>query len=44
VTIDIEALGDGCQVTLTHEGVPEEWSKQTEGGWSTMLAAAEKVA
>jgi uncharacterized protein YndB with AHSA1/START domain len=44
VTIDIESLGEGCQVTLTHEGVPEEWATQTEGGWSTMLGAVEKVA
>jgi uncharacterized protein YndB with AHSA1/START domain len=44
VTIDIEALGDGCQVTLTHQGVPEEFAKRTEGGWSGMLAAVEKVA
>ena len=44
VTVDIEPLTDGCQVTLTHEGVPEQWSKQTEGGWSKMLEAAGKVA
>lgn len=44
VTIDIEPLGTGCQLTLTHEGVAAQWLKQTEGGWVGMLADVEKVA
>ena len=45
VTIDIEPApdGGGCLVTLTHEGVPEPWAKQTEGGWAKMLAALEQA-
>lgn len=37
VTIDIVPAGTGCELTLTHEGVPAEWAPQTEQGWTQIL-------
>ena len=35
VTIEIEPLAEGgCRLTLTHEGVLEEWRDQTVKGWT----------
>lgn len=37
VSIEIVALGDGCELTLLHEGVPQDWIVRTRDGWSQML-------
>lgn len=37
VTIDIQPLDAGCELTLTHDGVPEEFADRTESGWTTIL-------
>jgi uncharacterized protein YndB with AHSA1/START domain len=29
--------GSGCELTLTHEGVLEEWTSSTEEGWRGIL-------
>src|SRR5690606_1443307 len=39
VTIEIEAQGDGCVLTLTHEMVRPEWTDQTRDGWTKILDA-----
>jgi len=39
ITIEIAALGDGCELTLTHP-MAAEWAayvEQTEQGWARML-------
>jgi uncharacterized protein YndB with AHSA1/START domain len=43
VALDFAAVGGGCEVTLTHDGVLEEWAEQTNGGWTMILAGLEKV-
>ena len=43
VTIDIVPAGSGSELTLTHEGVFEEYAKQTEGGWTTILGGLERA-
>jgi uncharacterized protein YndB with AHSA1/START domain len=37
VTIDIVAAGQGCDLTLTHDGVPPETIRRNESGWATVL-------
>jgi uncharacterized protein YndB with AHSA1/START domain len=37
VTIDIVAQGTGCELTLTHEGVPTEWADSSKSGWAMIL-------
>lgn len=37
VTIELEHDGDGCLLTLTHEGVLPEWSERTKEGWAMIL-------
>lgn len=38
VTIDIEPIAaGGCRLTLTHEGVLEDWRNQTIRGWTEIL-------
>ena len=37
VTIDIRPVGDGCELTLTHEGVWQDYAERTQGGWTTIL-------
>jgi uncharacterized protein YndB with AHSA1/START domain len=37
VTIDIKPVGEGCELTLTHEGVWQDYAKRTQGGWTTIL-------
>jgi uncharacterized protein YndB with AHSA1/START domain len=37
VEIDIVAKGSGCELTLTHHGVPTEWQAQTTEGWTKLL-------
>ena len=37
VAIDIAPLDDGCELTLTHEGVFAEWRESTFDGWTMIL-------
>ncbi|WP_445146478.1 SRPBCC family protein [Dyella sp. Tek66A03] len=37
VTIELERDGDGCLLTLTHEGVLPDWSERTKEGWAMIL-------
>jgi uncharacterized protein YndB with AHSA1/START domain len=37
ITIDIAPDGDGSHLTLTHEGVWEDWADKTRVGWTTIL-------
>lgn len=43
VTIDIAAKGSGCELTLTHEGVPEKFRERSSGGWTKILAGCAAV-
>jgi uncharacterized protein YndB with AHSA1/START domain len=38
VTIEIRPEGNGCELTLTHDGVPPDYAKRTHEGWSRILA------
>ena len=38
VTIEIRPEGDGCELTLAHDGVPPDYAKRTHEGWSRILA------
>lgn len=38
VTLDLVPVDGGCELTLTHEGVPPEWRAQTREGWTMILA------
>jgi uncharacterized protein YndB with AHSA1/START domain len=42
VEIDIVAKGSGCELTLTHHGVPADWREQTTGGWTMLLKNLER--
>jgi uncharacterized protein YndB with AHSA1/START domain len=37
VVVDFETQGAGCALTLTHEGVPEEYVERTRTGWMKIL-------
>ena len=37
VSIDIVALGTGCELTLTHEGVLPDYVDRTRQGWTGIL-------
>jgi len=37
VTIDIVPVGNGCNLTLTHEAVLPEWLDRTRQGWTMIL-------
>lgn len=41
ITIEIEPDGEGSRLTLVHDGVLEEYVKQTEHGWGMILANLE---
>ena len=43
VTLDFAPAGDGCELTLTHEGVLEPYVKQTESGWGMILTGLERA-
>jgi len=43
VTIDITPVGDGCELTLTHEGVLPDYRERTTGGWTKILGGAEQT-
>lgn len=42
VAIDIVPTTHGCELTLTHEGVLDEWAEATRKGWEGILGALEK--
>lgn len=37
VTIEIQPLGTGCALTLTHENVLPDYGTRTEAGWTMIL-------
>jgi uncharacterized protein YndB with AHSA1/START domain len=37
VTLDIMAMPEGCELTLTHEGVLEEYADKTPQGWNMIF-------
>lgn len=37
VSIDIVPLSNGCELTLTHDGVLPEWADRTQEGWGKIL-------
>ncbi len=39
VSIDIQPAKDGCQLTLTHEGVLPDYADRTQAGWGKLLSA-----
>jgi len=39
VAIDIVPAGEGCDLTLVHEGVLPEYEEQTQRGWKAILDA-----
>jgi uncharacterized protein YndB with AHSA1/START domain len=41
VTVEIVAVADGCELTLTHERVWGDYVERTQAGWSTILNALE---
>jgi uncharacterized protein YndB with AHSA1/START domain len=43
VTIDIVPDETGCLLTLTHDGVLEEYAERTQGGWTTILDGLAKA-
>lgn len=38
VRIDIRPDGEGCELTLTHEGVPPDYQERSTDGWRRILA------
>lgn len=43
ITLDFASAGQGCDLTLTHEGVFEDYVKQTEHGWGMILGGLERA-
>jgi hypothetical protein len=41
VVIEIVPAGDGCELTLSHEGVPPDFAERTRGGWTAILGGLE---
>jgi uncharacterized protein YndB with AHSA1/START domain len=39
VEIDIVAKDSGCELTLTHYDVPEQWQAPTTEGWTKLLGS-----
>lgn len=37
VEVDLVPTARGCELTLTHDGVLEEWATSTEQGWHDIL-------
>jgi uncharacterized protein YndB with AHSA1/START domain len=38
VIIEVRPDGEGCELTLTHQGVLAEYAERTQGGWTMILA------
>lgn len=43
ITITIVPLDRGCELTLDTDGVPAEWGRQTEEGWTAILGTLSTV-
>lgn len=43
VTVEIVEAPGGCELTLTHVGVLEDYVKQTQGGWTMILESLERA-
>lgn len=43
VSIDIATTAGGCELTLTHEGVPPEMTERSAAGWTKILRAQHDV-
>jgi len=43
VNVDITPRADGCELTLTHEGVWDEWEERTRQGWEMLLGKLGEV-
>jgi uncharacterized protein YndB with AHSA1/START domain len=44
VTVETAPVEDGgCELSLTHEGVPPEWQQSTADGWRTLLQKLSEV-
>jgi uncharacterized protein YndB with AHSA1/START domain len=43
VTLDIAALGQGCELTLTHENVLSEYAERSKEGWGKILDGLAKT-
>ena len=43
ITLEFATDGAGCRLTLVHEGVFEEYVKQTEQGWGMILDGLERA-
>ena len=41
VTIEITPHGSGCELVLTHEGVPSDYAERTKGGWTMIVEGLE---
>jgi len=43
VTIDIEPVTGGCELTLTHDGVLEEYADKTPEGWGMIFDGLDRL-
>lgn len=43
VSIDLEDVEGGCQITLSHHDLPSEWLEPHEEGWGVILKRIEKT-
>jgi uncharacterized protein YndB with AHSA1/START domain len=43
VSLDIVPMGEGCELTLTHEKVLAAYGERTEAGWGMILEGLAKV-
>ncbi|HEY3859201.1 MAG TPA: SRPBCC domain-containing protein [Gammaproteobacteria bacterium] len=43
VTLDIVPIPDGCELTLTHEGVLEEYADKTPQGWNMIFDGLDRL-
>jgi uncharacterized protein YndB with AHSA1/START domain len=44
VTVEIAPTSEGCELTLTHDGVLTSYAEQTKGGWNMILENLAKAA
>lgn len=43
VTIKVKPIGEGCDLSLTHEGVWQDYAERTQGGWTMILDGLAKA-